>query len=120
MSYESPIELLISDIRHQIIEQQDEQIYQAVMEIIPNINREELLKALAYDRDQYDRGYEDGRRDALKELLRCRECRFNVANKDDDPLDETDYSDVTCSYFMTDGMCGNDYWSRGERRTEDG
>lgn len=65
MSYESPIELLIADIQHQIVEQQDEQIYQAVMEVIPNINREELLKALKYDRDQYDRGYEDGKRDAV-------------------------------------------------------
>lgn len=51
----------------------------------------------------------------LREVVWCNACRFNVANIDDDPLDETDYSDVTCSYFMTDGMCRDDYCSRGER-----
>jgi hypothetical protein len=62
--YESPIELLFTDIQHQILEQQDEQIYQAVMHFVPNVNREELLRALKYDRGQYDKGYADGVRDS--------------------------------------------------------
>ena len=62
--YESPIELLFTDIHHQIVEQQDEQIYKAVLHFVPNVNREELLRALKYDRNQYDKGYADGKADA--------------------------------------------------------
>lgn len=58
--YESPIELLFTDIQHQIVEQQEEQIYQAVIHFVPNVNRDELLRALKYDRGQYDKGYADG------------------------------------------------------------
>lgn len=58
--YQSPIELLFTDIHHQIVEQQEEQIYQAVIHFVPNVNREELLRALKYDRGQYDKGYADG------------------------------------------------------------
>lgn len=31
-----------------------------------NINKEELLKALQYDRGQYEKGYQDGKMDAHK------------------------------------------------------
>lgn len=32
-----------------------------------NIDRDELIKALNYDRQQYEKGYEDGKRDAVKQ-----------------------------------------------------
>lgn len=47
------------------------------------------------------------------EVVRCKDCRFNVVNMENDPLDATDYSDITCSYFMTDGMEPDDFCSRG-------
>lgn len=52
------------------------------------------------------------------EVVRCKDCKFNVANMEIDENDGTDYSgkDIVCSYFMTDGMEENDYCSRGERR----
>ena len=52
------------------------------------------------------------------EVVRCKDCKFNVANMEIDENDETDYSgkDIVCSYFMTDGMEENDYCSRGKRR----
>ncbi len=49
------------------------------------------------------------------EVVRCKDCRFNVANMETDPLDTTDYSDITCSYFMTDGMEPDDFCSRGAK-----
>ena len=67
--YQSPIELLFTDIRHQIIEQQEEQIYQAVIHFVPNVNRDELLRALKYDRGQYDKGYADGVADATPKWI---------------------------------------------------
>lgn len=52
------------------------------------------------------------------EVVRCKDCKFNVANMEIDKNDGTDYSgkDIVCLYFMTDGMEENDYCSRGERR----
>lgn len=49
------------------------------------------------------------------EVVRCKECMFNVANMEKDPLDTTDYSDITCSYFMTDGMTADDFCSYGKK-----
>ena len=48
--------------------------------------------------------------------VRCKDCKYNVANMKPDPLDMTDYSDITCSYFMTDGMNRDDFCSYGERK----
>jgi rubrerythrin len=63
--YKSPVELIIANIQHQIAKEQDEEVYKAVVSYIPNVNKDELLRALQYDRDQYNRGYADGRRDAV-------------------------------------------------------
>lgn len=49
------------------------------------------------------------------EVVRCKDCRFNVANMATDPLDVTDYSDITCSYFKTDGMDADDFCSHGAK-----
>lgn len=56
------------------------------------------------------------------EVVRCEECRLNVANMKKDGFDITDYSgeDIVCSYFMTDGMLPTDYCSYGERREDNG
>lgn len=53
----------------------------------------------------------------VEEVVRCKDCEFNVANKENDPLNITDYSgdDIVCSYFLTDGLDPNDYCSRGTR-----
>ena len=63
--YKSPIDMLIDDIQHQIAEQQDEQIYKAVVSVGINVHKEELIRALQYDRQQYELGYADGRSDAV-------------------------------------------------------
>lgn len=48
-------------------------------------------------------------------VVRCKDCKYNVANMEKDPLDITDYTDdIVCSYFMTDGMEPNDFCSKGE------
>lgn len=45
-----------------------------------HVDKEELLRALKYDRDQYDAGYKDGLRDgqlkAPVEVIRCKECKW--------------------------------------------
>ena len=77
--YNSPIELLITDIQNQIMKQQDEEIYQAVLHYVPNVDREELIRALQYDRNQYEKGYADGKRDALPKWIPVTERLPDVA-----------------------------------------
>lgn len=52
----------------------------------------------------------------VAEVMRCRKCNHNVANWNHDENDITDYTDIVCDYFMTDGMAPNDYCSYGERK----
>ena len=58
--YKSPIEVLVADIQHQIAKQQDEETYKAVVSVGINVDKEELIRALAYDRHQYMKGHIDG------------------------------------------------------------
>lgn len=63
--YESPINLtFFDDMVKNIVKQQEEQTEQCVMESIRkigiDITKEELIKALQYDRNQYEKGYQDG------------------------------------------------------------
>ena len=53
-----------------------------------------------------------------KELIRCKDCIHNVANRKTDPMDITDYSgqDIVCDYFMTDGQEPDDYCSKARTK----
>lgn len=48
-----------------------------------------------------------------KPVVYCKDCKYNVANRQQDPLDITDYTDIVCDYFMTDGMEADDFCSKG-------
>ena len=62
--YESPITQIITDISYQVRELQDGRLMYEVQQAIGyDIDRIELIKALNYDRNQYQKGYEDGRKD---------------------------------------------------------
>lgn len=61
--YESPIEVMFRDIENRIREQEENAITAEVSrQMGVNVDKYELLKALAYDRDQYHKGYEDAKR----------------------------------------------------------
>lgn len=69
MSYESPIEMFYTDtiqnIANQIREETDDRIVCEVkMQCGVSINKDELIKVLKYDRDQYNKGYQDAMNDA--------------------------------------------------------
>lgn len=68
MSYKSPIELIMGQLQTSI----EDQIFSAVQQVGINIDKEELIKALNYDREQYQRGYHD--KDA--EITRCKNCKY--------------------------------------------
>lgn len=60
--YQSPIEVIYSQVRTQIVEEEERQILKAVHEVGVDVDREELIKALKYDRHQYKKGFEDGKK----------------------------------------------------------
>lgn len=64
--YKSPIEIIYGQMQQQI----DGEIFRAVQNLGVSVDKEELIKALAYDRNQYDAGY----RDAMATIVRCEDC----------------------------------------------
>jgi hypothetical protein len=76
--YESPIKIIESttdSLMKAIIKQRDDAIFAEIQSSFGvALDREELIRALQYDRDQYHKGYADGKRDAMEELVRCKDC----------------------------------------------
>ncbi len=60
--YQSPISLIQKDVESKI----DDAVIMAVQKVGVEVDREELLYALRYDRKQYEKGYGDGLSDAVK------------------------------------------------------
>lgn len=61
MSYKSPIDV----IRGAIETQFENNVYKAVQQYGISVDKDELIKALKYDRGQYEAGYMDGRLSAI-------------------------------------------------------
>lgn len=57
MSYKSPIEIV-----EKMSSQMENDIMQTIISYGINVDKAELLKALTYDREQYEKGYADGQR----------------------------------------------------------
>ena len=75
-NYESPILLFEQFPMKSFSKTVDSLVISEIRRVGINVNKEELVKALAYDRGQYKKGYEDGYEDGLKErgIIRCKEC----------------------------------------------
>ena len=81
MSYLSPLSIKFDDmpletyfkLGNDIIEEAangmakafDAHVFAKVKAVV-DVDEKELVKALSYDRDQYNKGYEDGKKDAIK------------------------------------------------------
>lgn len=75
--YESPITMAVRNHVDEMMEKRDNEIVARIsQEMALDINKDELLKALQYDRDQYSKGYRDGYRAAeIKYEERLQEIR---------------------------------------------
>ena len=62
MDYKSPIEILTGE---PIFKEMDDGVMRATVNCGVHVDKEELLKALAYDRGQYEKGYEDATKGAI-------------------------------------------------------
>lgn len=96
--YKSPIEIKWNDIVSDAVGKGDEYILRCVQQVGVNVDRDELIKALEYDRGQYEKGWND--RDS--EIVRCKDCCFCVY---DEKIDEMwcRGKKVSKDWFCADG-----------------
>ena len=102
MAYKSPIEIIQGEITSKF----ENEVLRYIQSYNINIDRDELIKALSYDRDQYQKGYND----AMNKIVHCKECIFNYANMI--PGGEGCSKNVELKIFEN--------WFCGDGRREDG
>lgn len=71
----SPVELIYEDAKNTFLEQTDEHILarcEAVLGV--KVDRDELIKAMNYDREQYKKGFSNGYAKRDEEIVRCEDC----------------------------------------------
>lgn len=68
--YQSPITELYKEIDYKIREEHEKQIFEAVQNVEISVDKEELIKALKYDRDQYRKGFADAKREILDKIYK--------------------------------------------------
>lgn len=72
-NWESPVNIIETDMRTKF----DGEIMKAIQEVGISVDKEELLKCMQYDREQYEKGYEQGRADAIDEFAHALKETFN-------------------------------------------
>lgn len=108
--YAPPVSLNLNDFQYTI----GDAVAKAIAKAGIQVNQEELLKALKYDRGQYKAGYDAGFADGFVETLhivRCRDCKFYNP--------ESHYIGCESAKGII-GPSDDDFCSYGERRTENG
>lgn len=96
MNYKSPINIICSEFQTTV----EGEIFKAVQRVGVNVDKDELLKALQYDRGQYQKGYAD--RDS--EIVRCGECKYYREGFCYNPhAYETTGGNTTPDWFCADG-----------------
>ena len=115
--YKSPITVLTGEVKFDSLTEKiekefadhiDEAIIRAVLETHVDVDRDELIRALRFDRCQYQKGYSDGYEAAERKIVHCREC--------------TNYYSFWDRYYCRlteDDMFPDNYCSRGERKEND-
>jgi hypothetical protein len=67
--YKSPI-TIIDSFTESIIKQKDDAIFAEIQHSFgADVDKEELIRALQYDRNQYEKGYADGKADAMPKWI---------------------------------------------------
>ena len=126
VKYEAPIEINIEedfpDPGAMAVSQIENMMWSAVLKVGITVDKEELIKALRYDRGQYEKGYHDGILDSAGELqyFKQRICEFcGISNADGGDLDNCEiaghgvwivrYTTPSSNYkSCTCGICGHE------------
>lgn len=96
--YESPVKISFDEEISKVTQEADNQIIATIQQLV-SVDKDELIRALQYDRGQYEKGYEDGKRDAVRHgywirlnrksfstcdsFWQCSECRHENARRTD-------------------------------------
>ena len=106
--YESPIKVIQGELETQL----EGEILKAVHRVGVTVDRDELIRALRYDREQYQKGFDDAREDAVV-VTRCKDCEHLVnATVNGNGFLICDISDMETA--------PDDFCSYGDRREEAG
>ena len=92
--YQSPIELICKNIQQKI----DDYAFNAIGELSVNVNKDELMRALKYDRGQYDKGYADGEWEMFTLITSAFYGKEYYFMQDDGIV----YSRASCEYMKKD------------------
>lgn len=65
MAYQSPI-TLVEDLAYKVIEDKENNVIKVLQQYGINIDKDELFKLLLNDRQQYEKGYAEGKAAAVK------------------------------------------------------
>ena len=104
--YESPIKVIQGELETQL----EGEILKAVHRVGVTVDRDELIRALRYDREQYQKGFDDAREDAVV-VTRCKDCEHLVnATVNGNGFLICDISDMETA--------PDDFCSYGERRDD--
>ena len=111
--YRSPIEIIYGQIQKQI----EGDIFRAVQSYDINVDKDELIRALQYDRNQYEKGYADGKADAEAELVRCKDCKhFDKLFKGEGVINKIGTCYLRKAEQIETAQSCDDFCSYGERR----
>ena len=115
--YKPPITIIESTIdafSKTIIEQRENAIFAQIRDSFGvDLDKHELIRALQYDRNQYEKGYADGKADAMAEFVRCKDCKhwLHYFPGCTDAIGRCEWA----NYMVG----GNGYCVYGERRTDE-
>ena len=102
--WKSPIEMWLDDWKMVM----EDGAVKAVQNVGINVDKEELLKALEYDRDQYRKGFADGMFAKTLEIVRCKDCKWFCV-VEDCPM---------CGVFGSEVPNGDFFCAYGEAKDE--
>lgn len=69
-NYKSPVSIWLTESQKAFEEQTENQVYKEIINVGVEVDKEELLKALEYDREQYKKGFRDGANSVIEEFRR--------------------------------------------------
>lgn len=66
--YKNLIEKICGELQIQMVQEDENMVMKAIRKVGVNVDKEELIKTLNYDRNQYSKGYNDGIKDVFDNI----------------------------------------------------
>ena len=109
--YEAPVTIYETAVQT-IMEEREGAIIAKIQSAFDvDVDKKELLRALQYDRNQYEKGYADGKAEAMAKIVMCKDCEYGI---------DEEHNGLYSCHASPWGMGGynkaDDFCSYGERR----